>query len=155
MTTHDPVGAGRALISRVGARYCAIPIEHIEETLRPLPVEPLPAMPAFVLGVSVIRGRPIPVVHAGRLLGDPATTRPTRFVTLKTGQGNVALAVEAVTGVLDLGARPLHELPPLLREASADLVTAIGTLDSELFLLLRSARLVPESVWAMLKVEQP
>jgi purine-binding chemotaxis protein CheW len=118
--------------------------------MRPLPVEPLTGMPPFVLGLSIIRGAPTPVVDAGTLLGMADTERATRFVTIKVRERRAALAVGAIIGVRALPMRSLEELPPLLREASADVVAAIGTLDSDLLLVLRSACTVPESVWTAL-----
>lgn len=79
--------------------------------------------------------------------GDPAQHR--RLITLRAGQRQVALAVEEVLGVRQLP--PGQALPPLLGEASADLVNAIGSLDSELLLVLRSARLVPDALWPALQ----
>jgi len=142
-----------AVLCRVGARYCALPIEHVEETMRPLPLEPLARMPPFVLGLSIIRGAATPVVHAGKLLAAGEATTPARFLTLKVGERRVAFAVDAVLGVRDLASRALSDLPPLLQEAGDEVVSAIGTLDSDLLLLLRSARVVPEPVWTTLESE--
>jgi purine-binding chemotaxis protein CheW len=143
--------ANLILLCRVGSSVCALPIEHVSETMRPLPVEPFAGSPTFVLGLSIIRGSPVPVVDAGRLLGAAEQPRLTRFVTIKVGERRAALAVGAVVGVWSLAATSLDELPPLLREASGDVVAAIGRLDADLLLVLRSARIVPESVWTALE----
>jgi chemotaxis signal transduction protein len=50
------------LVVMVGTRACAIPLHHVAETLRPLPIQSVAGMPNFVRGVSVIRGTPTPVV---------------------------------------------------------------------------------------------
>ncbi len=139
------------LFCRARARLCAFPLEHLEETMRPLPVEPLSGAPRFVLGLSVIRGAPAPVIDAGALVGEAAPPAPARFVTLKAGTRRVALAVETVIGIRELGPASLHDLPPLLREAGAGVVATIGSLDGELLLVLDRARLVPQSVWETLE----
>src|ERR1041385_6746695 len=112
--------AGLAVICRVGSRFCAFPVEHAEETMRPLPLEQLAGVPRFVAGVSIIRGSATPVVDARRLLGADETESPGRFLTLKIGERRVALAVDAVVAVRDLGTQAVQELPPLLHEAGAD-----------------------------------
>jgi purine-binding chemotaxis protein CheW len=140
-----------AVLCRVGTRFCAFPVEHVEETMRPLPLQRLPGMPAFVLGVSVIRGVATPVVDAHRLLDGQASGTPTRFLTLRLNERRVALAVDAVVGVRDLGGDRLQDLPPLLQSAGAEAVASIGTLDAELLLILRGARVVPEPLWAALE----
>lgn len=146
------VREGLTLLCRVGTRLCSLPLEHVVETMRPLPVEPLHGTPSFVCGLAIIRGVPVPVVDAGRLLGT-AAAQPARFVTLKISNRRVALAVDRVLCVSTLPAGSLAELPPLLRETDAEVVSEIGVLDAELLLVLRSARLVPENLWALLATD--
>jgi purine-binding chemotaxis protein CheW len=117
------------------------------ETMRPLPVEPLRGAPPFVLGISIIRGAPTPVVDAAALIGATGST-PRRFVTIRTGTRIGALAVDAVIGVHALAS--LAALPPLL-DAARDVAAAIGTLDAELLVVLDTARLVPDDVFAVLE----
>jgi purine-binding chemotaxis protein CheW len=144
------------LLSRVGTRTCAVPVELICETMRPLPIEPMAGMPSFVLGVSVVRGTPVPVIDAARMLGAAADALPPgRFVSMRIGARVAVLAVDAVLGVRDITRGSLDELPPLMGEASTDVVEAIGMLDSGLLLILRSGRIVPPAVWAALNAEHP
>jgi purine-binding chemotaxis protein CheW len=138
---------GPYLICRSDTRLCALPLASVAETMRPLPLEPLAAMPAFVLGVSVIRGAPVPVVDAAALLGTGTSVSPQRVVTLKVGERHVGLAVDGVIGVHVIPAATLDDVPPLLRETD-DVVSAISTLDSRLLLVLQGACIVPDTVWA-------
>ena len=154
MVNRGKGGQQALLICRVGARLCGIPLEHVLETMRPLPVEPLGHLPGFVDGLSLIRGRPTPVLDVHRLLGAPVEERTRqRYVTIRVGQRCAALAVDAVLGVRELDLTQLNELPTLLREPRNDLVVALGELDHELFLVLERSRLVPEAVWAALDAE--
>jgi purine-binding chemotaxis protein CheW len=142
------------LIVTTGRHTCAIPLHHISETMRPLPVEPLAGTPRFVRGASVIRGAPTPVVDLGALLERGENGHACgRFVTVKAGVRRVALAVDAVVGVRSLDSARLEELPPLLRDADADLIEAIATSDMQLLVVLRTGRIVPDQVWAVLATE--
>src|SRR5687768_15491190 len=132
-----------SLICRVLNRVCALPLQHVVETMRPLPVEPLAGIARPVKGVSIIRGAAVPVVDLGWVLA-AEDSHPTRFVTVNADGRRVALAVDAVVGVRAIPAGSLHALAPLLRDASSDAIAAIGTLDAELLLVLRSGRLVPD-----------
>jgi purine-binding chemotaxis protein CheW len=144
------------LICRVGSRLCGLPLAHVVETMRPLPVEPLAHLPIFVDGVSIIRGRPIPVLDARRLLGeDGEPGARTRFVTLELAQRSAALSVDAVLGVRDIDVAELEQLPALLRDVQNDLVAALGTLDHELLVVLERSRLLPEAVWAVIEAGVP
>lgn len=151
-TTRSPVRWIVLLLCRVQTRLCALPLEHVVETMRPLPFEPVSGTPHFVRGLAIIRGAPIPVVDAAWLLGTEES-QPSRFVTLTAGDRRIALAVSGVVGVQSIPTESLQELPPLLQDTAADVISAIGRLDSELLLVLRSARLVPEDLWATLGVE--
>jgi purine-binding chemotaxis protein CheW len=140
-----------SLLCRVGGVLCAVPLHHVAETMRPLEVEPIAGVPSFVRGLAVIRGVPTPVVDAASLVGGGAS-RATRFVTVRTGTRCVALAVESVVGIAQIPAASLAALPQLLEDA-ADVVAAVGTLDSELLLVLRASRLVPDRVWATIQAD--
>ena len=136
---------GLSLVCRVQARLCALPLEHAVETMRPLAVEPVAGAPSFVLGLAVVRGEPLAVVDAARVLG--MQDAPIgRFVTVAVGVRRIALAVGDVVGVRRLPPGSLRALPPLLHEAAGDVVDAVGLLDAELLLMLRSARLLPDDV---------
>ncbi len=75
-----------------------------------------------------------------------------RFVSLKLGERTAVLAVDAVLDIRSLAAGILADIPPLLREAGAEQVAAIGALDRQLLFVLEAARLVPEPVWSAIKV---
>lgn len=149
----SPATAGEslALIVTVGTRTCAIPARYVEETMRPLAIEPMSGTPAFVPGVSVIRGVPTPVVDLRSLLENADNPAPCgRWVTIKDGERRLALAVDSVVGLRELDQTELRELPSLLRAVDADFVEAIGTCDARLLVVLRASRIVPEDLWATL-----
>jgi purine-binding chemotaxis protein CheW len=147
-----------SLLFRAGAHLCALPVVHVVETMRPLPVKAiagavaaLGGTPSWVRGLAVIRGVPVPVIDVGSLLQDgppplqahASPVRPAaRFVTLRVAGRPVALAVDCVVGVRALARDALRDLPPLLRDAGAEVIASIGRLDTELLLVLRGARLL-------------
>jgi purine-binding chemotaxis protein CheW len=126
---------------------CALPLECVEETMRPLTVHPMPGAPLFIQGLALVRGVPTPVVDAASLLGRE-TAGLTRFVTLKTGTRRVALAVNAVIGVIETPSDTVASLPSLFHNTPLDVIAAIGARDGELLVVLHHARLVPDQVWA-------
>ena len=137
------------LVVMVGARACAFPLRHVAETMRPIPIEPIAGAPGFVCGVSVIRGLPMPVVDLKALL-ENSDNSPSygRFVTLKYDARRVVIGVDSVVGLRNLDSAQLAELPPLLRDVTADLIESCGILDAQLLLVLSAARIVPDEVWA-------
>jgi purine-binding chemotaxis protein CheW len=149
----QPYDAGLSLLCRVDTRLCALPLATVLETMRRLPIEPLAGAPAFVLGLSVIRGAPVPVIDLARLLANASGADAERLVMVRTGVRQVALAVAAVIGIRALPAATAHELPPLMRETDAAPVSAIGALDTELLHVLQSVQLLPDEVWRAIDAE--
>jgi purine-binding chemotaxis protein CheW len=133
------------LLVRAGGRTCALPIAHVIETMRPLPVAPLSGTPPFVKGVAVIRGGAAPVVDLGAFLGAGATAA-SRFVLVRCGARNAALAVESVIGVARFAGGEARATP-LVAGACAGAVELLGALDQEMLLVLRAVAIVPEGVW--------
>ena len=141
------------LLCRANSRLCGLPVEAVIETMRPLPIAALPEMPEFVLGISTIRGKPVPVVDVGRLLGAAQGSDATRFVTIRTGARQTALAFDSVDGIYTIARQSLSALPPLLRGMRDGVVEHIASLDSDLLLVLRSVNIIQEPIWSSLVVQ--
>ncbi len=135
-----------ALVFRAGPLLCALRLDEVVETMRPRETLPLAGTPAFVRGISVLRGVPTPVIDVSRLLGG-GPAEPERFVTVHTERGAVALATGELLGIhaVDTDAAGGH--PALLGGASSRLVAGVGSVEDEPLLLLQSMRTVPDEVW--------
>jgi purine-binding chemotaxis protein CheW len=140
---------GVMLVTRVGGIACALPIEHVVETMRPLPVEPIGKSPdealASVEGLAMIRGAPVPVVDARRLLGVTGA-HTARFVIVRSAERRIALVVDAVLDVRRIELDRFSRLPPLLGSANRG-ISAIGACDAGLLVVLESARVLSEHTW--------
>jgi purine-binding chemotaxis protein CheW len=144
-----PLPTGRSVLVVVaGGTRCGLPLEQLVETMRPMPLERVANAPSYLLGLSIIRGVPIPVVDLGALLGRAVVraTPTARFVTLRVGPRQVAVSVDAVIGVKALPAGTAHELPPLL--GASDVVSSVAALDRELVSVLDGGHVFPDEVWA-------
>jgi purine-binding chemotaxis protein CheW len=148
--------SNRFLLFSCASCVGALALVNVREVMRPLPIETLKQAPEFVLGMTTIRGSPAPVIDAGRLIRPSAATPSpaTRFVSLKLGAHCAALAVDAVLDVRILSPDRLMQIPLLLREAGAAVLTLIGALDNELLLVLNAARLVPDSLWSSMQLAE-
>jgi purine-binding chemotaxis protein CheW len=141
------------LICRSRSRLCALPLQHVRETMRALPLDTVPNMPGFMLGVSVIRGQVVPVLDLASLTGTGSTGSAARYITLELERRQVALAVDEVIGVRSLAAAALDGVPPLLDGADALALAALTTLDAELLLVLQTGVLVPDALWPLLAAQ--
>ena len=173
---HKPLnGMFRVLVCRVQSRLCGLPLDAVEETLRPQPLRPLKSPAVHVQGLARIRGDWLPVVDLAGLLGltesgtahTPATAvTPSassalqaplppapadaaavrRYVVVRAGERRVALAVAEVLGLQTFAAEQLRALPPLLRDRDHGAVSALAERDDELIAVLDQARLLPEDL---------
>jgi purine-binding chemotaxis protein CheW len=147
-------GGTPSLVCRAGFLLCAFPLGQVREVMRGQPIEALAGSPPFVLGLSVIRGLPLPAVDVGMLLGGHRS--PTGWmVSVRLVDRAAALVVDRVMGVHTFPAEQTAAMPPLLSDAAADIVSAIGTLDSELLLFLNVARSIPEDLISPAGEETP
>lgn len=135
------------LLVRSAQHTCALPLDKVAETMRPLVLESMPEAPRAVRGVAVIRGRPVPVVDLRVLLGDDDGRKPKRLVTINVATERcVGLLVDEVLGVRTRAEVSPHALPPLLAADVNELVEELATLDAQLVMVLRAASLVPDEV---------
>jgi purine-binding chemotaxis protein CheW len=144
------------LLVRVADRLCAIPIHQVREVMRPLPIHRIDQAPAFVAGITVVRGTSVPVVELGRLMSSAESAAEiTRFVTIRADQRLIALAVSEVVGVRAIDHATLSALPPLLDGGQAEAISTLGVRDRQLLLVLNAARLLPEGVATGTAAESP
>jgi purine-binding chemotaxis protein CheW len=135
------------LIVRAADRLCGLPLTSVVEIMRPLPVQELAGLPAYLCGLAVIRGEPTAVVDVSTLLTGVSDTRVGRFLSMRSTGKPFVLAVEAVlgTGVVDAGTA--RALPELL-EPARDLVDSVATLGKELLTVLKSSDGFGDELWA-------
>ena len=122
-----------------GHALAAIPARHVRETMRPLPLEPIAGAPAFVSGAAIVRGRPVPVVDAAKLVSGQ-TIEARRWLALEVGARTAILAVHEVIGVQPLNV--VNEPAPLLAGAARGAIDELATRDGELLAVLRAAKLL-------------
>lgn len=137
----------RVLVCRVQSRLCGLPLDAVEETLRPQPLKPLASPVVHVLGLARIRGDWVAVVDLAGLLGlpsGPADLQPRRYVIVRAGERRAALAVTDVLGLQTLPAEGVRSLPPLLRDREHAAVAALAERDDDLIAVLDQARLLPD-----------
>jgi purine-binding chemotaxis protein CheW len=143
----DADAGAMSLVFRAGELLCALRLDEVIETMRPLAVRPLAGTPAFVRGVTIMRGVPTPVVDVARLLGGEQA-EVARFVAVRTERGPVAFATGTVLGIRAATVDPGARHTALIGGVSGTLVAGVGRMDAEPLLLLQSMRVVPDEVWA-------
>ncbi len=136
--------SNRFLLCRIESRIGALALKDVRETMRPLPIEPLPGMPPFVLvspSYEAFRSgrRCCPAVETCRIAVEAGHFAAFSTIRLaQIGERTAVLAVDAVLDIRPLAAEILADIPPLIREAGTEQMTLIGTLDAHLLLVLEA-----------------
>jgi purine-binding chemotaxis protein CheW len=136
-----------SLVFRAGPLLCALRLDEVIETMRPLTVRPLAGTPSYVRGVTIMRGVPAPVLDVALLVGGKEADI-VRFVAVRTERGPVAFATGPVLGIRPAAADAAPGPSGFYGGASSRLVAGVGTVDAEPILLLQSMRVLPDEVWA-------
>jgi chemotaxis signal transduction protein len=109
--TADPTTA--LLLLRVGKRWFGVLPETVRQVAMKGHVTRVPTAPPYVLGVTLIRGRLVPVIALEGLLGsvgtgDTAQTLP-RLVVLRDEHTEIAVVADETRGLIEHSARETAE----------------------------------------------
>lgn len=94
------------LVFRVGSRLFGAEAHHVYEVVVSGSLTPVPTARPYVLGITLVRGRLVPVISLGELLGfqsgeEMAATLP-RLLILRDGALEVAVLSDATLGLFDV-----------------------------------------------------
>ncbi len=99
------------LLVRVGRERYALPLEEILEVFARGNLTPIPGAPAEFLGLTLVRGTPIPALSMPGLLGtDEAATEGGFLVSADVGGLILGLAVDDVVGIKSFTEDELREI---------------------------------------------
>ena len=134
------------LLVRAHAWYCAIPVASVTETCRPLPVQPVEGMPAFVRGITVMRGKTTPVIHLGMMLAGGSIEPGRRFVAVQVRGSPLVFEVDETVGVRHIPRSQLDTTTPLTHGGATDRLDGVGVFNNELLAWLDTARIVQDDL---------
>lgn len=131
-----------------GQQY-GIDVQHIREIVRAQTVTPLPRAPGLIEGVIDLRGAIVPVIDAGRALGDrPSAAGVRARIAILELDGLVfGLRVDAAADVVAVAASDVGEPPPLVAHAGYEVVRAVVRRSEALPILVLSLEHLLERVY--------
>lgn len=121
-----------------------VEIGKIQEIIRMQPITTVPNGPAFVEGVTNLRGRVIPVMDLRKRFGLPVgdAGHRARIVVAELGAHTVGLIVDAVSEVLRVSADAVEPPSSLVTTADSAYLRGVAKLGERLVLLLDLSRLL-------------
>jgi len=97
----------------VAGEIYALEACYTREVIRCADLMPVPESPDFFLGVTILRGELLPVIHLAKFLGLPQTKMkdPSRLLVVGLESNDLGLGVNDVIDVLELSAEEIRESP--------------------------------------------
>jgi purine-binding chemotaxis protein CheW len=153
MADSQPV-AIQAVVFRLGAEFFALPVTMVREILDYRDAFHMPGAPAWLMGLTDVRGASVPMVDLRRRLGMPsvevdATTRV--LVVEAAGMGRaggvlvLGLVVDKVCDVCGFAGNAREEIPDIGTRWQADYIRAVMRRDDGFVLLLDIAGILADA----------
>jgi chemotaxis protein CheZ len=128
---------------RLNTGEFAIPIIKVREIINLPAVTGLPESPAYLKGVTNLRGSVIPLVDLKSLIKAPDDgTGGGKVIVIASGSIMFGIIVDGITGVLSLDEASI-ESPEGLPHGRAEQVSGVAKLDGRLIVILDTTRLIP------------
>ena len=117
------------------ARHYALRLSAVERSFRMVEISPLPKAPDIVLGVISVQGRVLPVMNIRKRFHLPErdVSPDDQLIVARTSRRTVALAVDAVSGLIERPERDLIAAGDIL--PGLEYVEGVTTLEGGLVLI--------------------
>lgn len=137
-------GAKQLCTFRVAGGYFGIPVEHVQEVVRPQPITPVPLAPPVVRGLINLRGQILTAIDLrSRLgLGEPGDQEKLMNVVVRTDDSPVSFLVDEIGEVLDVDEDTFEAPPETLQGDMRELIRGAYKLEGRLLLALSTERTV-------------
>ena len=115
-----------------------VDIKVVESIIKMQTITRMPHAPAFVEGVTNLRGKVLPVIDLRRRFNLPAreATRDSRIVVVLIGSSEVGMVVDSVSEVMTLQDSDIEAIPQMVTTADSSFITGIIKLPERLVILL-------------------
>jgi purine-binding chemotaxis protein CheW len=126
------------VVFELADEFYGINIAVVESIIKMQEITQLPQTPAYIKGVTNLRGTVLPVIDL-RIrfgLGTQKDTKQTRVIIVTMGAVKVGLMVDGVSEVLRISDESIEPLPPMVNSVNSDFLKGIVRLEDRLIILL-------------------
>lgn len=142
----DSARAGAYVMLVLGEEVFGVPVGGVSSIVRFGEPTPVPHAPEAVMGVFNLRGRIVPIVDLRRRLSGVAFTPSplSRVVVADTSQGQLGIAVDAATDVVEVSEDEIRPVPEgVLSGEAARAFSGVIERDGRIVILLDIERALP------------
>lgn len=134
----------QVVVFQLGKELYGADISVVREVTALQRVTRVPRTPAYIEGVTNLRGRVIPVVDLRKRLGLPVSgvTKATRIAVAELEGGQVGMIVDAVLEVLRVTPDCIEPPSPMFSKVDTENVLGVAKIDGRLIILLDLAQIL-------------
>lgn len=124
--------------------FYGINIALVESIIKMQAITQLPQTPAYVKGVTNLRGSVLPVINLRTRFALEAKedTRQTRIIIVTMGNIKVGVVVDGVSEVLRVSEETIEPLPTLVNSVDSAFLKGIVRLENRLIILLELGKVL-------------
>jgi purine-binding chemotaxis protein CheW len=126
------------VVFELNAEQYGVNIAVVESIIKMQPITQMPHAPAFVEGVTNLRGKVLPVIDLHKrfnLLPRPAD-KNSRIIVFAVNGTEVGMIVDGVSEVLTIDEETVEPVPAITTTIESQFITGIAKLDGRLVILL-------------------
>ncbi|MFO7172354.1 MAG: chemotaxis protein CheW [Bacillota bacterium] len=135
-----PQAEVQLVVFQLGNELYGADIQAVREVVRAQEyrITPVPRTPAYLLGVTNLRGRVIPVIDLRRRLGQPPAplTEASRIAVLEGELGTVGMVVDGVSEVVRVPVGSIEPPSPVMVRRDGDFIRGVARVGERLIILL-------------------
>ena len=132
------------VIFELANEHFGVDIADVESIIKMQSITLVPQAPAFVEGVTNLRGSILPVIDLRQRFGFPgqAAGKNSRIVVVTMGGVKVGMIVDAVSEVLRVSEAAIEPPPAMVTSIDSSFITGIAKMDERLIILLDLAKVL-------------
>ena len=132
------------VIFELASEYYGIDIALVESIIKIQTITQLPKSPAYVRGVTNLRGSVLPVIDLRTRFAINASeeTKQTRIIIVTMGVIKVGVVVDGVSEVLRVSDELIEPLPPMISSVNSAFLKGIVRLENRLIILLELGKVL-------------
>lgn len=140
--TQKTTASQKEVICRIGGEEYGISVTEVVSIEKAREITSVPEASAYLLGVIDLRGRIVPIIDLGNILGGSGRekTESTRYIVVQLGDQMIGFAVDEATDIIDVPSTVIQK-PTIFQ---SKFIYGIARLDQRMIVLLDIPNIIEE-----------
>ncbi|HVP20615.1 MAG TPA: chemotaxis protein CheW [Anaerolineaceae bacterium] len=126
------------VVFELGTEQFGVDISSVESIIKMQAITKMPHAPAFVEGVTNLRGKVLPVIDLRKRFGMASNEvdKDNRIIVISVNRTEVGMVVDGVSEVFTVPDQAVEPAPSIATTVDSAFITGIAKLDGRLVILL-------------------